>query len=452
MHRSLRSAVPAAFSRDGWAALCLGVLAEVFLVLTLALTTVSLVPLAFGWHGSVVQTGSMRPHIDPGDLVLLTDLPTDSPVPVGGVVQFRTPAAAEPSGESGSRLHRIVASGEEEGRWVTAGDANPTVDSNQITRNQITGQARLLVPWVGLPSLWIAHGRLGLVALWGIVTLAAFLVVAWWWPERVPRPGARPNTTSSPSTPGGPSRRSALAALVVLGLGAVVTARGEPVTAAFTARTVSTGNTFRVATAAPLRLGRAATYTVLAATRVANQAFLGIGSSITGDVAVSPGSTVSGFWPWDVSGTIERNTVAARNARDDALALAAAIDARATTVNLPATVTGTFYPGVGRRSGAVQITQTLTLDARGDTSAVFVLSATAITLAASARVVLRNGASADRVFFRGTSGITISDTATARGTFLADGDISLGRDAALTGRAQSLHGAVVLTRATVAHP
>jgi signal peptidase I len=452
VRRSIRAAVPEAFSRDGWAALCLGVLAEVYLVLALSLSLFSLVPLAFGWHGSVVQTGSMRPHIDPGDLVLLTDLPEDSPVPLGGVVEFRTPAAAEPSGESGSRLHRVVAPGDEQGQWVTAGDANHDVDSTQISRSQITGQARLLVPWVGLPSLWIAHRELGLLAAWLALTLVAFAVAAWWWPERARH--AVPAVAGAPRGAAGAAvtRRSAMVVLAVVALGAAATARPRTVTAAFTARTGTAGNRFTVAKAPPLTLGRAATYTVLATTRIVNQAFLGIGSSVTGNIAIAPGTTITGFWPWDVTGTTERNTPVARDARTDALALAAAIDARAATATLPATVTGTLTPGIRRRAGAVQITGTLTLDARGDASAVFVLAGTSLTLASGARIVLQGGASADRVFLRSTTTVTLAESSTGRGTFLATNDVTLLNGATLTGRVISLQGGVVLNRATLTHP
>ncbi|MEE6274106.1 S24/S26 family peptidase [Georgenia sp. MJ206] len=148
------------------------------------MTVIAVAPLALGWHGSVVQTGSMRPHIDPGDLVLLSPLPDDAPVPLGGVVEFRTPGEAERDGQSGRRLHRIVADGVKPGEWVTAGDANADVDSTAITREQISGQARLLVPWVGLPSMWIGSGTFVPLLLWLAVTIAAFVVLVWWWPER----------------------------------------------------------------------------------------------------------------------------------------------------------------------------------------------------------------------------------------------------------------------------
>ncbi|MGN5734941.1 Ig-like domain-containing protein [Arthrobacter psychrochitiniphilus] len=138
----------------------------------LCLAFFAVLPVLFGWHGTVVQSGSMEPHISRGDVVLAAPLDADSPVPMGGVVEYRSPAEAEPSGVEKTRLHRIVGENTD-GTFVTAGDANVDVDSTPITREQINGQARLLIPWVGLPGLWLASGDLSPLALWSLLTLAA---------------------------------------------------------------------------------------------------------------------------------------------------------------------------------------------------------------------------------------------------------------------------------------
>ncbi|ADG75731.1 hypothetical protein Cfla_2847 [Cellulomonas flavigena DSM 20109] len=434
--------------RDGWVVFVLGTLAECYLVFTLALTTIAVLPLALGWQGSVVQTGSMRPHIQPGDVVLSTQLREDSPVPLGGVVEFRTVA---PGGGERTVMHRIVAEGDVRGEWVTAGDANADLDSDPLTREEITGQARLLVRWVGLPSIWLRDGMTGHLVGWAVLTAAAVALRAASGPPRDgTRPGARPASPAGAAA-AAVSRRTFLAAAFAVTAGGMAAISHEPVWAGFSARTSTGRNTFRVGTWPTLALGRLASFAILAATRVTNEAFLGIGSSVNGSVGVSPGTTVSGFWIWDITGSTERNTTTARNARTDALALYDAVRARPATRAATATVTGTLTPGVMHRTGPVQVTGTLTLDARGDASALFVLTGTALTFAAGSAVVLANGASADRVLFLSTSTASVAESAQLRGVLLAQNDVTVSR-AAVTGRIVSTQGGVLLTRATVTSP
>lgn|GEM_PF-1180137 len=435
--------------RDGWVAFGLGTLAECYLVFALAMTAIAVLPLGFGWSGSVVQTGSMRPHVQPGDVVLSTTLPEDSPVPLGGVVEFRTLA---PDGGERTVMHRIVGEGEVRGEWVTAGDANDDVDSDTLTRDEITGQARLLVRWVGLPSIWVRDGMTAHLAGWAAVTLAAIALVAGTWPTRgSTRPGTPPRTPGGPSGAPALTRRTFLAGAFAVTAGGTALVSHEPVWAGFSARTATTSNRFRVGTWPTLALGRVTSFAILAATRVANEAFLGLGSSVGGNVGVSPSTTVTGFWAWDITGSTERNTTTARNARTDALALYDAVRSRPATGPAAATLTGTVRPGVTHRTGAVQVTGTLTLDARGDSSALFVFSGTALTFAAGASVVLANGAAADRVLFLSTSTVSVTDSTLVRGVLLAHGDIAVTRST-VAGRLVSTQGGVVLTRATVTPP
>lgn len=436
---------PAVLAQDGWAAWLLGTAAQCYLFLLVALTAIAVVPLAFGWGGSVVQTGSMRPGIQPGDVVLTTDLATSSPMPVGGVVQFRS---AAPDGSDRLVLHRVVAPGDERGEWVTQGDANVDPDSAPLTRDLVTGQGRVLVQWVGLPSHWLAGGDLGRLLAWLVATAAAVWLAVWTWPRRRDTDDAGDPPRTGRRARGG-SVALGVAALLVAGATFVPT---DSAYAAFSARTAMTANTFRVATWPTLTLGRASSYAVLASTRVANTALLGLGSAVNGNVGVTPGTTVSGFWPWDVTGSTDRNTSGAQAARADAITLYDAARARSATATPAAVLSGTLVPGVYRRAGAVTVQGALTLDARGDPSAVFVVQGSALTFAQGANVVLANGAAADRVFFVSTSTAAVNDNARVRGVLLASGDITLNRASTLGGRAVSVSGAVSLLSATVTQP
>ncbi|ASN41072.1 signal peptidase I [Arthrobacter sp. 7749] len=163
------------FSADGWTLLLACIAARLYLGVLLSLALIAMLPALLGWHSTVVQSGSMEPHISAGDVVLAAEFGATQQVPVGGVVQYTSPAEAEPSGVEKTRLHRIVAENPD-GTFVTAGDANVEVDSTPLDRGQITGQARLLVPMVGLPGLWLGSGNLAALSWWSLLTLFAVLV------------------------------------------------------------------------------------------------------------------------------------------------------------------------------------------------------------------------------------------------------------------------------------
>lgn len=166
-----------------------------YLTLVLTLVAIGVAPVAIGWQASVVQSGSMRPHIQPGDVVVTAPLPANKPLPLGRVVAFHNPAAAEADGTSSIRLHRIVHVNDDN-TFVTKGDANLDNDSTAVTRSQIIGQARLLVPAIGLPSLWLSHrDYLPLLGV-GAATLIALALVALDFTPRTPRTRRAPDQES----------------------------------------------------------------------------------------------------------------------------------------------------------------------------------------------------------------------------------------------------------------
>jgi signal peptidase I len=442
--------------RDGWFAFVLGTVAQTFLVLMVALLAFATLPLALGWDASVVQTGSMRPHIQAGDVVLSSPLPETAPVPLGSVVQFEAPAAG---GGEHLVVHRIVAPGATDGTWVTRGDANATDDSTAITRDDITGQGRLLVRWVGLPSMWLSTGQFGSFVAWLLATFAAAWLMIWTWPRRATNTGDEDDLLATPGAgrTGDGSQRARrtmrrtpailLAATLVAATVAAVSL--EHSSAAFTARTSSVNNAFQVGSWSNLSLGRASTYSILAATRITNSESH---TTILGSIAVAPGSTVSGLNGADVTGSVDKNTLGARNARTDAIALRDAISVRSTSGAAPAAVTGRLTPGTWRRTGPIEVQGRLTLDAGGDPSASFVLSGSSVTFAPGSSVVLANGASPNKVFFVSSGEVVVNSGVPVHGVLLAQSNIRLERDAMLTGRAYSLQGEVSMKGISVVQP
>ena len=223
----------------------------------LSLALIAVLPAVLGWHGTVVQSGSMEPHISAGDVVLASALEEASPVPLGGVVDFTSPAYAEPGGMEMTRLHRIV-SANPDGTFVTAGDANAEVDSVPLATEQITGQARLLIPSIGLPGLWFAKGNLPALALWSVLTLLAVVAALFGgYPARGPGAEEGPDGKEWPdddvaAVPADDHRSLAGrtgAALGIVSALSVMVLTGASVfsSAAFTASTANAASTFGAA-------------------------------------------------------------------------------------------------------------------------------------------------------------------------------------------------------------
>lgn len=230
-------------------------LSRLYLGVLLSLALIAALPVLLGWHGTVVQSGSMEPHISAGDVVIAAAFGDEQKVPVGGVVEFISPASAEPGGVEKIRLHRIVAENRD-GTFVTAGDANAEADSTPLERGQITGQARLLIPSVGLPGLWLKSGNLPALAWWSVLTLLAIALAVFGsrvWDEedredRDEDDGGTPPPATAPPAARSRRRKASAAVGIMAALAVLVTATSTAFSsAAFTATTASAANTFGTA-------------------------------------------------------------------------------------------------------------------------------------------------------------------------------------------------------------
>ncbi|MFE1959986.1 signal peptidase I [Streptomyces sp. NPDC059479] len=106
---------------------------------------------ALGWTAGVVQSGSMRPAIAPGDVVLYQPPPRDRTPAVGQIVLAEDPT--RPGRLLTHRVHQVLPNND----LITKGDANSTPDSAPVRPAALKGVARLHVPWIGLPvQLWRA--------------------------------------------------------------------------------------------------------------------------------------------------------------------------------------------------------------------------------------------------------------------------------------------------------
>ena len=191
-------------------------------------------------------------------------------------------------------------------------------------------------------------------------------------------------------------------------------------------------------------LGFAESFAVLGGSTVTNT-----GSTvITGNLGVSPGSSVTGF-PYGVvaSGTIHRADAAALAAQDGVTTAYNSLLGQACSRDLTGQDLGgqTLNAGVYCFSSSAQLTGTLTLDAQGNTNAVFIVKmGSTLTTAGASSVVLINGGSPGNVFWQVGSSATLGTGTSFAGNILALTSITVTRGARVTGRTLARNGAVTL--------
>ena len=167
---------------------------------------------------------------------------------------------------------------------------------------------------------------------------------------------------------------------------------------------------------------------------------------IQSDIAISPGSTVTGFPPCVITGVQHLADATALNAQNDLTTLYNTLQglpcppANAIVADLG----GTTKPaGVYCTATGINVTGVLTLDGGGDPNARFVFQAgSSITTAGD--VVLINGAQAMNVYWVSGSSVTLGTASQFKGNVVALTSITLVDNANLIGRALARNGSVSL--------
>jgi hypothetical protein len=178
-------------------------------------------------------------------------------------------------------------------------------------------------------------------------------------------------------------------------------------------------------------------------------------STVTGDLGVSPGTSVTGFPPGVLVGTLHAGDAAAAQAQIDASAAYAALVGDVCTTDLTGQDLGglVLTPGVYCFTSSAQLTGTLTLDALGDPSAEFVLQiGTTLTTATSSSVTLAGGACAANVFWQVGTSATLGTSTTFVGNVLAYDSITATTGTNVSGRLLALTGAVTTDTNDVTRP
>lgn len=158
-------------------------------LLVIALLLVG-IPRLLGAHTMTVVSGSMKPALGIGDVVVVK--PTDAEsLQFGDIITFQLA-----SGRPEVATHRIVGIGEDANgkrSFVTKGDANNVADQDLVTAEQVRGKVMYDLPKIGLVTTifnadlkrWILFAVASALILYGAKNLFA--------PTRSPSPRAKPS-------------------------------------------------------------------------------------------------------------------------------------------------------------------------------------------------------------------------------------------------------------------
>lgn len=170
-----------------WVSHGVAMLADAALCTLVALVGWVVVAALLGLSPVVVSSGSMAPLLRTGD-VLLNGTPGTDTLGPGTVVTYEAgPPPVAMGYDAGSSIetrlisHRIVASGPD--GYTTRGDANRDVDRGTVPHGAVVGVGRLVVPYVGLPAVWLREGAWATLALlaigaWAIASQSTVLGAA----------------------------------------------------------------------------------------------------------------------------------------------------------------------------------------------------------------------------------------------------------------------------------
>jgi len=216
-------------------------------------------------------------------------------------------------------------------------------------------------------------------------------------------------------------------------------------TASYTPTITATAQTAQAA----VNLNSAAHYAVLAYSGITSTG----STTICGNIGLSPSTSASGAPVFLCTGGFVTGT----NADNAQLDLTTAYNNAAGRLN-PASISGdlgglTLYPGLYNTAGGIGITGDLTLDAQGNTNAIFIFQiGTTLTTASGGNVILANGATAANIFWQVGSSCALGTTSSFVGTIMAHTTIAFNTGATLSGRALSETGQVTMQSNTITNP
>jgi signal peptidase I len=126
------------------------------------------VPSVAGIKSLTVLTGSMRPAIDPGDMIVIKSVKPEN-IKIDDVVTYRT---------SSNILitHRVIEIKDENGKAMfrTKGDANNVEDEKLVSESNIIGKKAFIIPYGGYVAQFM-RSKYGIILI--VVIIVLFVVL-----------------------------------------------------------------------------------------------------------------------------------------------------------------------------------------------------------------------------------------------------------------------------------
>lgn len=177
-----------------------------FLVVLGSMAT--LISVTTDWDPVIVTTGSMAPTLNPGDILFVDEHPEEL-VGQNSVITFT---------RDGGELvtHRVFATLTEQSAYVTKGDANPTPDTGTVAREDVEGVGWLVVPYLGLPAVWVVDGNIAALIALALIALFAVSTIVITSSRRGPRDDPSHERFSASAQRGVSRVRLVVAAMVAM--------------------------------------------------------------------------------------------------------------------------------------------------------------------------------------------------------------------------------------------
>lgn len=177
-------------------------------------------------------------------------------------------------------------------------------------------------------------------------------------------------------------------------------------------------------------------------------------TSITGNLGLSPGSSVGGFPPGIIYGVKHINDTIANQAKLDLTAAYNDAAGRSATdmVTLSGNIGGlTLTPGLYKSTSSLAISSgDVTFDAKGNADAIFIIQiGSSLTTTSGRKVFLSGGAKASNIFWQVSSSATFGTTSEFKGTVMAMQSITFKTGSTLEGRALASIGSITMDSNTI---
>jgi hypothetical protein len=201
---------------------------------------------------------------------------------------------------------------------------------------------------------------------------------------------------------------------------------------------------------ATISLGNSSGLAILAGSSITNTG----ATNITGDIGLSPGTSIGGFPPGILTGVQHINDEISTQAKLDLTEAYNNAAGRTSTdiVTLSGNMGGlTLTPGLYKSTSSLAISSgDLTFDAKGDANAVFIIQiASTLTTTSGRKVFLSGGALASNIFWQVGSSATFGTTSVMKGTVMAMQSITFNTGATLEGKALARTGGITMAGNTI---